>query len=174
MLSSSPLSFFLYTIKFGLCLHVWAYEVDWARERELSGARSTLNREFQKLRRQLQRKRHIKIEVWVKLSLLRLFHVGYVVQNRSSALSLAWPSGFHVKAKNERFTAASSHCLQNLKYENLTPSFARIRQNIAPKSVPHVQHDYFPSLYSTNQIIDLWRCRWRGRRQVLSSLLGRY
>ena len=42
-------------------------------------------------------------------------------------------NGFHVKAKNERFTAASSRCLQNLKYENLTPSFARIRENIAPQ-----------------------------------------
>ena len=26
-------------------------------------------------------------------------------------------------------------------------------------------------LYSTNQIIDLWRCRWRCRRQILSSLV---
>ena len=25
-------------------------------------------------------------------------------------------------------------------------------------------------LHSTNQIIDLWRCRWRCRRQILSSL----
>ena len=112
-----------------------------------NGNSAALNREFQKLRRQLQRKRHIKIELYVKLSLLRLFHVGHVVQNRRSALSLAWPSGFHVKAKNERFTATSSRCLT---YENLTPSFARIRQNIAPKSVPHVQHDYFPSFNQSN------------------------
>ena len=28
-------------------------------------------------------------------------------------------------------------------------------------------------LHSTNQIIDLWRCRWRCRRQILSSLLRR-
>ena len=69
-------------------------------------------------------------------------------------------NGFHVKAKNERFTAASSRCRQNLKYENFMSSFGRLRQlekkkkltsekclrcfeNIAPKSVPHVQHDYF-------------------------------
>ena len=26
-------------------------------------------------------------------------------------------------------------------------------------------------LHSTNQIIDLWRCRWRCRRQILNSLL---
>ena len=29
-------------------------------------------------------------------------------------------NGFHAKAKNERFTAASSHCRQNLKNENFT------------------------------------------------------
>ena len=50
-------------------------------------------------------------------------------------------NSYHVKAKNERFTAASSHCRQNLKYDNLTSSFDRLRQKIALKSVPHVQHD---------------------------------
>ena len=54
-------------------------------------------------------------------------------------------NGFHVKAKSERFTAASSRCRHNLKYENFTSSFGRLRQNIAPKSVPHVQHDHFSS-----------------------------
>ena len=65
--------------------------------------------------------------------------------------------GFHVKAKDERFTAGSSRCRQNLKYKNFTLSFGRLRQNIAAKSVPHVQHDYFSSF--GNQIIDLWRFR---------------
>ena len=46
-----------------------------------------VNREFKKLRRQLQGKRHIKI--CAKLRLLRLFQVDHVVQNRQSALSLA-------------------------------------------------------------------------------------
>ena len=52
---------------------------------------------------------------------------------------------FHVKAENERFTAKGSRCRQKLKFENFTSSFGRLRQNIAPKSVPHVQHDYFLS-----------------------------
>ena len=60
-------------------------------------------------------------------------------------------NGFHVKAKNERFTAANWRCRQNLKYENFTSSFGRLRQNIAPKSVPHVQHDYFSSFNQANQ-----------------------
>ena len=93
----------------------------------------TRNREFKKLRRQVQGKRHIKIELCAKLSLLRLFHVDHVVQNRRSALSLAWNEWFH----NERSTTASSRCRHNLKYENFTSSFARLRQNIAPKSVLH-------------------------------------
>ena len=30
-----------------------------------------------------------------------------------------------------------------VKYENFTSSFGILCQTIAPKSVPHVQHDYF-------------------------------
>ena len=59
-------------------------------------------------------------------------------------------NGFHVKAKSERFTAVSSRCREKLKYENFTSSFGRLRQNIAPKSVPHVQHDYFSSFNQSN------------------------
>ena len=59
-------------------------------------------------------------------------------------------NGFHVKAENERFTAAGSRCRQNLKNENFTSSFGRLRQQIAPKSVPHVQHDYFSSFNQSN------------------------
>ena len=59
-------------------------------------------------------------------------------------------NGFHVNAKNERFTVASLRCRQNLKYENFTSSFGRLRQNIASKSVPHVQHDYFSSFNQSN------------------------
>ena len=49
-------------------------------------------------------------------------------------------NGFHVNAKNERFIVASLRCRQNLKCENFTSSFGRLRQNIASESVPH---DYF-------------------------------
>ena len=62
-------------------------------------------------------------------------------------------NGFHVKAKIERFTAASTCCCQKLKYENFTSSFARLCQSIAPKSVPHVQHDYFSSFNQSNHLI---------------------
>jgi len=58
-----------------------------------------INSEFKKLRWQLQRKRHIKIELCVNLSLLRLFQVDHVVQNRRTALSLAWYEWFSCKGK---------------------------------------------------------------------------
>ena len=57
---------------------------------------------------------------------------------------------FHIKAKSERSTAASSRCCQNLKYENFTSSFGRLRQNIAAIIAPHVQHDYFSSFNQSN------------------------
>ena len=43
------------------------------------------NREFKKLRRLLQRKRHVKIVLCVTWSVLRLFHVGHVVQKSTFA-----------------------------------------------------------------------------------------
>ena len=57
------------------------------------------NGEFKKLRRQLQRKRDIKTVLCVNLSPLRLFHVGYIVQIRQSALMLAWHEWFSHKGK---------------------------------------------------------------------------
>ena len=78
-----------------------------SREKKPQGAYNT--REFKKLRLELQgkRKRHIKIELCVKLSLLRLFHVDRVVQIGGVHFRLLGTNGFHVKAKNERFTAAT-------------------------------------------------------------------
>ena len=73
-------------------LHVWLMEL-----KRVSGY--VIIREFKKLRRQQQGKRHIKIVLFVKLSLLRLFHVDHVVQNRRSALSLAWHEWFSCKGK---------------------------------------------------------------------------
>ena len=52
-------------------------------------------------------------------------------------------NGFHIKAENERFSAVGSRCRQNLKYENFTSSFGKLRQKSVPKRVPPVQHDYF-------------------------------
>ena len=78
-------------------------------------------------------------------------------------------NGFHAKAKNERFTAACSPCRQNLKNENFTSSFSRLRHKNCTKKRAARAGRLFPDL--TNQIIDLWRCRGRCRRHFLNSLL---
>ena len=42
-------------------------------------------------------------------------------------------NGFHVKAKNERFTAAASRCRQNPKCEIFMSSFGSLRQKCCTK-----------------------------------------
>ena len=108
------------------------------------------NSEFKKIRRQLQRKRYIKIDLCVRVSDLRLFNVGHVVPNRRSPISFTYHECFRVKAKNERFSVAGSCCRQNLKCENFTSLFGRLREKIAPKSVPYGQHDYYSSFNQSN------------------------
>ena len=116
--------------------------------------------EFKKLLLQLQRKRHIKIELCVQLKcfcndsmLITLYKIG--------ELHFPWlgTNGFHGKGKDVKdlhggkpgqVKRASAFRRQNLKYENFTSSFSRLRQNFAPKSVPHVQHDYFSSFNQSN------------------------
>jgi len=104
-------------------------------------------REFKKLRRQLQRKRHIKIELCVGFSVLRLFQVVHDEQIGEVHFPLLGTNGFHAKAKNERFIGAGSLCRQNFKNENFTSSCGRLRQILAPKSVLHVQHEYISTFF---------------------------
>ena len=59
------------------------------------------NREFEKL---LQRKHHLKIELSRRLSVLGLFML--VRNGRTLSFHLSSTYGFHIKAENERFTAA--------------------------------------------------------------------
>ena len=60
-------------------------------------------------------------------------------------------NGFHVKAKNEWFTAVGLHCLQNHKYNNFALSFSRkCQKSIAPKGILHMQHEYFSSFNQSN------------------------
>ena len=102
------------------------------------------------LRRQLQGKRLNKIELCVKLSLLRLFHVDHVVQNRRSALPRAWHEWFSCKVKEGKIYCCELPLSSEPQNEKFPSSFGRLRQNIAPKSVPHVQHDYFSSFNQSN------------------------
>ena len=117
----------------------------------------TLLRGVIKLRRQLQQKRHIKkIEVFVELSVLQFFHVDW-----RGTLSLSWDEWLSsdVKAKNERFTAASSRCRQNLRYEDLV--LVDYAEKIASKSVPHVQYDYFSFFNQSNHWFVALTLTWK-------------
>ena len=98
-------------------------------------------RMFKKLRTTAAaKKRHFKIELHIRLSVSRLFHVHHVVQNRRSPFSLAWHEWF---SRNERFTAAGSPCRHNFKYVNFITSFGGLSGETASKRVLQVQHDYF-------------------------------
>jgi len=60
---------------------------------------------------------NFKIELCVWLSVLRLFYVCHVEQNGWGALCLLGTNGYHVKAKNEWFTAAGSRCRHVVVWE---------------------------------------------------------
>ena len=47
----------------------------------------------------MQQKRHIKIDLCVRSSVLRSFDVGHVVKNKQSALSLVWLDWFSFKGR---------------------------------------------------------------------------
>ena len=66
--------------------------------------------------------------------LVTLYEIGKIY------FGLLGTNGFHVKAEKKRFTALGSSCRQNLNVV-----IWQTRQKIAPKSVPHVQHDHFSS-----------------------------
>ena len=59
-------------------------------------------------------------------------------------LRLLGTNGFHVKAKNERFTAAGSRCRQNLKNDNSTSSFGSLpKKNCTKKRAARAARLFF-------------------------------
>ena len=135
------------------------------------------SRELKKLRRQLQRKRLIKIELCVKLSLLRLFHVDHVVQNSlvRTLYRIAWYQASLVRMvfverqrrKDLLLRAPVVDRASSMKISRrrLADYVKRLHQKACRTCSTII------CLHSTNQIIDLWRCRWGCRCQILSSLL---
>ena len=74
-------------------------------------------------------------------------------------------NGFHVKAKNDRVRVV-------IKTSNMKISRRRLAdyvKTLHQKACRTCSTIIF--LHSTNQIIDLWRCRWRCRRQILNTLI---
>ena len=87
-------------------------------------------------------KENVSLKLNFALSLLRLFHVDHVVQNRRSALAC------HNKGKEGKIYCCDlSSKPQIWKFPVVV---WQTSQNIAPKSVLHVQHDYFSSFNQSN------------------------
>ena len=66
-------------------------------------------------------------------------------------------NGIHVKAKNERYTAASLRCRQNSNMKISRRRLADYVKTLHQKACRSCSRIIF--LHSTNQIVDLWRCR---------------
>ena len=108
----------------------------------------TANWEFKKKGRLPQRNCHIKIELSVISTVFRLFHVVHVV----SALLLAWHECFSHKGRKWKIFCYGPAFSSEPQYEDFMKMFwssGRQHQNIAPKSMPHVENDCFPSFNQT-------------------------
>ena len=130
-----------------------------------------LNFEFKKLRRQLQR--HIKIELCVSLSVLRLFQVVHDVQKWRIAVSLAWHGMvFMQRQRMKDLPLRAWVVVRTSKMKISRRRLADYVKALHQKACHTCSTIIF--LHSTNQIIDLWRCRWCCRRQSLNFLISRY
>ena len=109
------------------------------------------SREFNKLRRQLQRKRHIKIELCVKSSLLRLFHVDDVIQNRRTAFSPSWHEWQRMKDLLLRARVVVRTSDMKISRRRSVDYVKTLHQKACRTCSTII------FLHSTNQIIDLWR-----------------
>ena len=69
----------LEAVKFPVTEIPYAFQLDHVSTLFVKVSTAVESREFKKLRRLLQRERHIEIELCVMISVLRFFHVRYVV-----------------------------------------------------------------------------------------------
>ena len=90
--------------------------------------------------------------------LVKLYKIGKVY------FRLFYSNSFHVKAKDERFTAAGSHCTK-ISSRHLADYFNKLHQKAWRTCCTIV------FLNSFNQIIDLWCCRSRSSHRFLNSLI---
>ena len=76
---------------------------------------------------------------------------------------------FHLKAKNERFTAAGSwRYRQHLKYEKCASLFGRVRHKLRQKAYRTCSNIIFP--HSTNEIIEVSFAYTRKRLETSKQL----
>ena len=92
------------------------------------------NREFQKLRRLLQRNCHNKLKLCVRLNVLQLFHVGHVVENRRSVLPLAWHELFSCRGTERKIYCCELALSSEPQIRNFMSSSGKPRQKITVHS----------------------------------------
>ena len=105
------------------------------------------NRELKQQRRQRQRKRYLKINIWEMVTIDFCDYCFFFASFFVDRARCKWTgrSAVEVNIENERFTVVCSRCRENLTFGNFTLSFGRWRQRIVLKCVPHVQHYQFSS-----------------------------
>ena len=90
------------------------------------------------------------MEFCVRLNVLRLFHVGHVVQNRRSAILLAWHKWFSCKGKEWKIYRCGLTLSSEPQKWKFHVVIWQTASKIAPKIVLHLQHDYFSSFSQSN------------------------
>ena len=95
-------------------------------------------------------------------------HVSHIIRNRRSALLSVCLARMVFMQRQRMKTCRCGLALSNLKYENFTSPSGRLRQRLHQKAYHTCSTITFP--HSTNQIIDLWRCRDRCCRHFLNCL----
>ena len=112
-------------------------------------------REFKKLRRLLQRKRHIKMEMFYDYSMfVTLQETGEV------HFCLFGTNGFYVKAENEKLSLRACVMARTSNMKTSCRALAdQLRHRLHKKTCRTCSTITFP--HSTNQIMALWCCRGR-------------
>ena len=128
---------------------------------------SSVIREFKRLRRQMQRKRNIKIEVCIKCFAIISCCSRRTKQARCTFACL--PRMVWCKGKERNLLLRTRLVIRTSNVKISRRRLADFVKTLHQKACRRCSTIIF--LHSTNQIIDLWSCRSRYRRQMLTSLL---
>jgi len=101
-------------------------------------------RELKQQRRQRQRKRQLKINIWEIVTILLLFlpRIPYFSSDRARG---KWTGRSAVEGniENERFAVVCSRCRQNLKFGNFTLSFGTLRPSTCSTIIIYANNTRF-------------------------------
>ena len=117
----------------------------------------------------LKRKRHFKIELCCSLSVLRLFHVGHIIRNGYSVLSLDWHEQFSYKGRERkafccRLTLSSKHKIWNFhvvffrqNYRKWSRSCSKAKTDKSCRGFPKSRKNYITFQPMWTRKLFMWR-----------------